>query len=444
MNIPVLPDFTRHQWASIVERQWFAPLVNNACYAYTQLERLSVASGLRKYAWQFIRLEEFVPLAAWAQNHGLVIIPTSDVWLPIEYSSTTPAPSGAKTNAFRAVFCKPEDVHALDLSIFQFENKNIPRVAEMLGFPTCCARAFESTWSQQEAIDTTWEQVGDGKLDAAARYASTLLRWMGLRYVPHLPCSFHCDASQELGMKFFELGLKSGFVDEMLFIREALNWPMYSSRLFGIAEHITPCLKIVTRSTWTPTKEEFTVSGSYTKPEAHWWTDNGFTDPQVMMTAHNTIIAAIKDVLPHRTFIMDLGCGNGMLLRRLKTHRPDIRIAGIDINEQAIAHIPTPHSFQVHPIENLDWISGLSNHLNTAVIINPIRLVEMTEEQRDAVALQLTPETDQSHLTFGRVFVYIYGDVQQQMTLEECCAKAGLKAPRILTHSSVVTIGVLE
>ena len=134
----------------------------------------------------------------------------------------------------------------------------------------------------------------------------------------------------------FRVGCEHGYREEMLTIREVLNWPVEWSRLFGIAEIVTPGLKISTRTDWTPQKDAFTKPGMYREPKKTWWTQNGFSSADGMRDAHRDMIDALVTQLPPQARIVDLGCGNGMLLRRLTIHRPDIRIAGVDTNADAI------------------------------------------------------------------------------------------------------------
>jgi len=77
---------------------------------------------------------------------------------------------------------------------------------------------------------------------------------MSLRAVPHLPCSFHCIRSVELGKKFMQLGREAGYAEEMDRLVQILSWPVEWSALHGIAEIKTPILKVSTRTDATPTR----------------------------------------------------------------------------------------------------------------------------------------------------------------------------------------------
>jgi hypothetical protein len=182
--IPILPDFTRYQWASITEKEWFEPLISSASNAFLELERLSVVEGIRKAAWQFVNYDEMIPLCEWAHKHDLLVLPIHNASVGSSYSS-----SGGQTgsyNAYRVVITRPEHYK----EVLPFEGDH--HIGDMLGFPACCREAFRNTWAK-DSVDTTWEQMHG--LTSLSPYASTLLRWMGIRFVPHLPCKYNCDES---------------------------------------------------------------------------------------------------------------------------------------------------------------------------------------------------------------------------------------------------------
>ena len=87
--------------------------------------------------------------------------------------------------------------------------------------------------------------------------ANILWRWMGVRAVPHLPCSFACPGTVEFANSLMGLGREIGYGAEMEGIEEILSWPVSWSALHGIAEVKTPILKASTRT--DATAHEFIV-----------------------------------------------------------------------------------------------------------------------------------------------------------------------------------------
>jgi hypothetical protein len=418
--MPTLPDFTRYQWASTTDRQWYSPLVQSASNAFHVIERLSVAKGIRKAAWQYVSYHDLITLTDWAREHDLVVIPIYHANIGNAYTSSGDNPGSH--NAYRVVITRPENYK----EVIPFDGDE--HIGNMLGFPSCCRKAFAETWAKG-AVDTTWEQVATGRPSV---WASTLLRWMGLRFVPHLPCSFSCSESEDMGMAFYEVGVKNGYTEEMLFINEALNWPMSASRLFGIAEMITPPLKIVTRSTWTPTKEEFFVPGAYTKVSKDLWTDNGFSDPASMRSAHEPLIQAIREHAPRNACVLDLGCGNGLLLKRAKFYRPDIRIGGCDTNVDAITRASKGTLEKLspwYPVSIQAWTKWDAD----LMLINPARLQEMD--------IKNAQDTRDQLVSAKQVIAYCYSDYDD---LGKLCAGVGLPAPQMLAKTPHVQVGLIQ
>lgn len=84
-----------------------------------------------------------------------------------------------------------------------------------------------------------------------------MLRWLGIRAVPHLPCSFSCQESIKLGADFVELGIVPSFKPEMDWLSEMLYWPVEWSVLHGIAEIRILVVKIATCT--DATAEKYTI-----------------------------------------------------------------------------------------------------------------------------------------------------------------------------------------
>ena len=70
----------------------------------------------------------------------------------------------------------------------------------------------------------------------------------GSSFFSHLPCSFDCKETAQIGEKNLSL-LSSEAKDIGL---EILSWPIEWSALHGVAEIKTPILKVSTRTDVTP------------------------------------------------------------------------------------------------------------------------------------------------------------------------------------------------
>jgi hypothetical protein len=256
---------------------------------------------------------------------------------------------------------------------------------------------------------------------------------MGVRLVSHMPCRNDCDESNRLATALHDLGIRVGLKEQMIAAKEILQWPVTASRLFGINEMIFPALKLVTRTDWTAETQHFSYDGTYHKPEAWLWTDNGFSDPGAMRRAHTTLLTTVTDALPPAARLLDLGCGNGLLARRLTIHRPDVKVAGVDCNPTATAHAPALLGhWWTSRIQDTDvWRSWSPN----AVFINPQRLLEMDTPDADRTRAQLTQ--------VPYVFLYGYPDTTAD-GLEALAARAQLSGVKMLQNTPDVSVGCIS
>src|SRR5271166_1785837 len=51
----------------------------------------------------------------------------------------------------------------------------------------------------------------------------------------------------------------------------------------------------------------------------------------------------LTGLLPHGASVLDVGCGDGLLARRIQDRRPDARVSGIDVLVREKTHIPVQH-----------------------------------------------------------------------------------------------------
>jgi hypothetical protein len=130
---------------------------------------------------------------------------------------------------------------------------------------------FQQVWYQERMIDTTWSMaLGTAEPDVDSHLCdirgfpqvNVLLRWLGIRAVPHLPCRFNCQASVKLADNFLALGREFGYSAEIDWLFEMLSWPVEWSALHGIAEIRTPILKITTCTDATSSKYIVRYRGS--------------------------------------------------------------------------------------------------------------------------------------------------------------------------------------
>lgn len=269
-----LPDFMRVAYVSARAQQVWGPRIERIIGAYTEITWRSVAAGVRRCALMTLspgQLSQSWPDFA---REGLSAFPLGQ--LPrsrYSYANSSGKVESGQPYMFRVVVAKLEDAVAFRKASDESERAE---VASLLGYPVCCAEAFQSWWYEQRLIDTTWPAAEKSAPEevAARTYeihgdveANVLLRWVGVRAVPHLPCSFNCLAAVEFGRTLLDVGRRLGFDEEVDLILEMLSWPVEWSALHGIAEIKTPILKVSANTDATAEKYVVRLLGTSYPPE---------------------------------------------------------------------------------------------------------------------------------------------------------------------------------
>jgi hypothetical protein len=149
-------------------------------------------------------------------------------------------------------------------------------LATLLGYPLCCSqflgklvdyRRLDATWSVAHNSD---REANDPSHIGIRAEPETNMLWasLGIAPVPHIPCSFGCAASRQVGLQITDLGRARGYESEIGWMHEILSWPVSWSALHGIAETKTPILKLVNRTDATATKFTLDWRGTPTPDSA--------------------------------------------------------------------------------------------------------------------------------------------------------------------------------
>ena len=454
----VLPDFTRRSWVSKTAQDIWEPRFQQITRVWQEMEWLAVAAGLRACAIAIVTPDSFVKQAGEWAKRGLSGMPVEIQGMSTSsYSSTPVSAELGKPFVYRVVVGTPQSVMAFKAA---WDNDDHGEIGRLLGYPSCCHQFFFDVWVEDGLIDTTWPMavadvpVANGTRSveiSGAPEANILWRWMGLRAVPHLPCSFSCQPTVDLGQKFIQLGHDAGYEQEMDWLLEILSWPIQWSALHGIAEVKTPLIKVSTRT--DATAQEYVVrrlgSGypdegaqglgfpyktavnsrriqrKTPSPPPDWYAvDNGFSSVEAMATAHEPIVAAATAVLsPDGGSVLDLGCGNGALLQKIYQANPTIVPFGLEIDNGRVTHArqlyPTfADNFSTGDLFTCDII--WSERQYTLAILMPGRLLEATPEQADQLRERLQMQCD-------HILIYAYGDwLTRYGNLKNLAQAAGL------------------
>jgi hypothetical protein len=131
----------------------------------------------------------------------------------------------------------------------------------MLGYPSCCVSTFCNVW-EQGYVDPIWQlaENTDGKkntddfsirLDKWYPEINPLLRYVGIRILPHIPHSFDCEASRKISTRWLEIISNIYGHETKGTILSVLKGNMMWSVRRGIAQVKTNDIKITYNSLFT-------------------------------------------------------------------------------------------------------------------------------------------------------------------------------------------------
>lgn len=252
MNSIQLPEWTRWSWRTVGDREIWNPVRVGFTATWPSIERWSVVDGIRSVTLQTVDAHEMVSLNTWAGSHGLIVVPVAQTSNRAQYSNRTPDMRPGDSWSYRVAIGKPE--HAMPF-VSAYHASDDATMGALLGYPTCCTDLFLRTWKIGQA-DSTWEQSLAGASPDGPPEANLLLRWMGVRLVSHLPCSFTCPHTVSLGKQFAQCARDHAI--EIDSVYDMLNWGVQWSRLHGIAEIVTDRVRISCNTDWTADKQSFT------------------------------------------------------------------------------------------------------------------------------------------------------------------------------------------
>ena len=167
--------------------------------------------------------------------------------------------------------------------------------------------------------------------------------------------------------------------------------------------------------------------------EAWRYADNGFASAQAMEELHRPIVTLARAALAHgRGNVLDLGCGNGLLLSKICDWSPHLIPRGIDSNAGAIEHARLLHpqfadNFLAGDLfDTALWTDGAKRYTLALIMIG--RLIEVAPEKAIRVIEWL-------RATCSRVLGYAYSDWRED-ELDAIALRFGLVIERSISRTA--------
>jgi SAM-dependent methyltransferase len=160
-----------------------------------------------------------------------------------------------------------------------------------------------------------------------------------------------------------------------------------------------------------------------TPPPAWYAPDNGFNTRAAMDEAHRPIVELALETLGESGTVLDLGCGNGALLKKIADARSGLVPFGVELDETKLAH-----ARELQPAFAANFIAGNmfdglpldADTVYSLVLLMPGRLLEVDETSAARLLNWL-----RGHVI--HLIVYAYGEwLTRHGDLAGLAARAGL------------------
>jgi hypothetical protein len=322
---------------------------------------------------------------------------------------------------------------------------------------------FREVVSERRSLDHTWAIAERSSHEASSdeleltvkgwRETNILWRRGGVRAVPHLPCSLDCAESAAFGRRLLDLGRIHGLRRGADAIEQILAWPVEWSALDGIAHITTPITQLVTPTDSTAERRVVrrlgtetnspgdathvrvlsqsrgstpTRKGGASGAASEYAAQNGFFTVEGMKVAHRPIVQYVLDLLDTResATVLDLGCGNGALLRAICGLRDGVIPVGVEIDAESAQGAQR-------------YLRGLGG---TVILGDMLEHPKIWKRQYDVTLLMicrlLEVSDERASWLLGHIFnrarhlvVYAYDDefIRHQGTLGDLARRSGLR-----------------
>lgn len=317
-----LPEFTRIVWASAAARGMWEPRIQQVSNVWQHIEKATV-SAIRPGGLQSVKPEDLCDFQAYCHNAQIefAIVQREGV-SPVYGNSSVPVISGRPWQYRVYMGENPKEF------LRAWTDSDQIRIGQMLGYPVCCSKFFQHYWVARGYRDLT---IPMDKVDGP-HTCNILLRHLGIRPVFHLPCSLNCSETSKLARSIIQYGHRLGYGVEMGWLEGMLGWPVKWSSLHGVSITETPVVKVIASSdalaevcTYERANRTSMLDGIRDT-----WSDNGFASFLAMRQAHALIIQTVERIMFDPGNLLDLGCGNGILLDRLNTKFPQLTPFGVE------------------------------------------------------------------------------------------------------------------
>jgi Protein of unknown function (DUF483) len=211
-------------FANRADGQCWLPQIKAIASAWYEIEVSSVADGLRDGALLRIPQEDFQRRQATFTQAGLFVRILHSVGETCGFSHREgPVQSGQKHTFLTAITRSADHAQAMFHALRDSDHVSI---GQLLGYPSCCVQSFAAAWLTGIS-DPVWQmaehsvernrgrRINQNQIIVDSFSAiNPVLRYIGVRLLAHIPCSFTCEESLRLSERWIDL-VKHHYSEEM-------------------------------------------------------------------------------------------------------------------------------------------------------------------------------------------------------------------------------------
>lgn len=351
-------EFVRVNWVSAQARDKWDPIFRACSSLFTILEKEAVRAGIKKATIQTVHPSELEIITHNWMRDDFMVVPLEKVQATNTYQSSGGTCDINKPWNYKVAIGRYTDMREI---AYLYKENNTYKIGDLLGYPDCCIEFFEKTWVNEKWIDTSLPMaLGTTDVLDWSPFCNILLRWMGLRLVSHLPCSFHCVDTMAIGRSYMQLAYDLGHRTTIEALHDILSWPVEWSGLHGIGLITTPVCRVEVRTDMLDSKHTVklhsdkkpdTKQSGLTFPLQHIRNPNanGFYSETAQRDAHNLILDIMRSAKSLER-VIDLGCGDSTLLHKVADEF-GCKTVGVDVDAGKQPDI-------VADIFNADYLKG--------------------------------------------------------------------------------------
>lgn len=249
-----IPPTLRINWVSDTLRAEWEPRLQLAAQTVAAMEVATVQVGLRDATTVHVRPEDLPAKQAEWMHDGLVFLPLRQVRRYAGFAHGHPPVVSGQPWDYYGVLARTLEAAVTWQQAEHGGRMDHAAVGQLLDYPPCCIKAFNERWARG-MFDTIWEQSAAGRAVTetvrqvtGSAALSMMLRYAGVRAVPHLPCSWTCKRSKAQAARWGALAATRGMAEGWAAILDWLKLPASWEAYKGIAIVRTPVMRLIVNS----------------------------------------------------------------------------------------------------------------------------------------------------------------------------------------------------